>query len=134
MGYDCLDQNCDGNDGDSDEDGYLDAAYPDVCVDWKLINPGKKLGDCWDNEDIQPDEFVAINGFPTFQASEIHPDVEDLPYDGVDAACDGDTFEFAYDQDGFNTEEHPNRDDVRGDDYNDQIPDVNPSAGGDCRR
>ncbi|MBK9649595.1 MAG: hypothetical protein IPO67_31335 [Deltaproteobacteria bacterium] len=67
--YDCIDQNCDGNDGDRDNDGYVDAGYAATCADWATINPGKQDGDCWDNIAIGRPSYAAINGFPKARTS-----------------------------------------------------------------
>jgi len=130
--YDCADQNCDGNDGDRDGDGYVDAAYTTYCTDWATINPGKQDGDCWDDiTDIDPD-FTAINSNPDLDHADVHPGAVDIPYDAVDAACDGDIFEFDVDQDGFDTDAYVNRDNVRGEDCHDDIAAANPDAYEEC--
>ncbi|MBK7760211.1 MAG: putative metal-binding motif-containing protein [Deltaproteobacteria bacterium] len=130
--YDCADQNCDGNDGDRDGDGYVDAEYTASCADWATINPGKQDGDCWDDITDSDPDFTAINGNPKLDQADVHPDAEDIPYDAVDAACDGDTFEFDADQDGFDTDAYANRDNVRGDDCHDDIAAANPGATEEC--
>ncbi|MBK9649572.1 MAG: hypothetical protein IPO67_31220 [Deltaproteobacteria bacterium] len=130
--YDCADQNCDGNDGDRDGDGYVDAAYTASCADWATINPGKQDGDCWDDITDSDPDFTAINGNPKLSHADVHPDAEDIPYDAVDAACDGDTYEFDADQDGFDTDAEANRDNERGDDCHDDIAAANPDATEEC--
>ena len=63
--YDGLDQDCDGNDGDQDEDGYLAAAYVGSYTE------GFAPGDCDD------------------MSAAIHPDAAER-CDGVDDNCSGD--------------------------------------------
>ena len=78
--YDGVDSNCDErNDYDKDGDGYVLDEYTDVS--------GFTGGDC-DDEDAS-----------------IHPDTEDIWYDGVDSNCDG-ADDFDQDNDGFISEEH----------------------------
>jgi hypothetical protein len=130
--YDCQDQNCDGNDGDRDGDNYVDAEYTASCADWESINPGKQDGDCWDDITYSDPDFSAINGNPKLSQADVHPGAEDIPYDAVDAACDGDTFEFDADQDGFDSESEPNRDNVTGDDCHDDVAAAYPGAKEEC--
>jgi hypothetical protein len=130
--YDCQDQNCDGNDGDRDGDNYVDAEYTASCADWESINPGKQGGDCWDDITDSDPDFTAINGNPKLSQADVHPGAEDIPYDAVDAACDGDTFEFDADQDGFDSESEPNRDNVTGDDCHDDVAAAYPGATEEC--
>ncbi|MBK9368015.1 MAG: hypothetical protein IPN01_17150 [Deltaproteobacteria bacterium] len=129
--YDCADQNCDGNDGDYDGDGYVDAAYTASCIDWATINPDKQDGDCWDDITDSDPDFTAINGNPDLDHADVHPDAEDIPYDGVDAACDGDVFEFDADQDGFYSDAEPDRSGALGVDCNDDLATTNPSVSTD---
>ncbi|MEY3210130.1 MAG: hypothetical protein RIT28_611, partial [Pseudomonadota bacterium] len=130
--YDCQDQNCDGNDGDRDGDNYVDAEYTASCTDWATINPGKEDGDCWDDITDSDPDYSAINGNPKLSQADVHPDAEDIPYDAVDAACDGDTYEFDADQDGFDSDAEPQRDGVRGDDCHDDVASAYPGATEEC--
>ncbi|MFZ5477452.1 MAG: MopE-related protein, partial [Myxococcota bacterium] len=101
--YDGVDQNCDGaSDYDKDGDG-ADA-----------IEHGG--ADCWDDPDALPDSFVALNGLPQLRADEVHPGaLADVPYDGVDADCAGDS-DFDADGDGYDASQVPQRDGTAGDD------------------
>ena len=130
--YDCIDQDCDGNDGDRDRDGYVDAAYTDSCADWATINPGKKEGDCWDNIMFDDPNYSAINGNPKLSQAAVHPDAEDIPYDAVDAACDGDKYEFDADRDYYETDAEPNRSGAVGDDCHDDVAAAHPGAVETC--
>jgi len=130
--YDCADQNCDGNDGDYDGDGYVDAEYTASCPDWATINPGKQDGDCWDDIFNSDPDFTAINGNPKLSHADVHPDAEDIPYDGVDAACDGDVYEFDADQDGFDSDSEPNRMGELGEDCHDDVAAAYPGATEEC--
>ncbi|MCB9792357.1 MAG: putative metal-binding motif-containing protein [Alphaproteobacteria bacterium] len=139
--YDCQDQNCDGNDGDQDEDGYLALAWVDgdglehdysaECPDWEAINPGLLQGDCFDDDTRRPEDFEAINGFPSPAAAEVWPGAEERWYDGVDQDCAGDG-DFDADGDYWDTREYPNRDGDLGYDCEDADPQANPGAGERC--
>ena len=66
--YDCADQNCDGNDGDRDGDGYVDAAYTASCTCWATINPSTKKRYYWNDITISDPHapiFAALGIAPT---------------------------------------------------------------------
>jgi hypothetical protein len=100
---DCLDQNCDGNDGDQDGDGFLPEGYDADCPDWAALNPSRALGDCYDSLTESLPGGGPLNGLPAPAPDEVFPGAEDAPYDGVDAACDGDLGEFDADDDGYDS-------------------------------
>jgi hypothetical protein len=109
--YDGVDQNCDGkSDFDKDLDG-VDA-----------VEHGGT--DCWDDPDLIPPEFEALNGFAQLSASQVLPGADDSFYDGVDANCDGQS-DFDQDGDGYDTsnEAFVRRDGSLGDDCYDSSED-----------
>ncbi|MDP2308368.1 MAG: MopE-related protein, partial [Pseudomonadota bacterium] len=88
--YDGIDQNCDGlSDFDQDGDGFDAAGTGDGT-------------DCWDDPNVIPEAFEAINGFGALTAASVNPDALEVYYDGVDANCDG-LSDFDQDLDGFDT-------------------------------
>ncbi|MES2638887.1 MAG: MopE-related protein, partial [Myxococcota bacterium] len=103
--YDGIDQNCDGlSDFDQDGDGF------------DAVGSGDGT-DCWDDPNIIPDGFDAINGFPGLTAATVNPDALEVYYDGIDANCDG-VSDFDQDLDGFDTSnpDYRNADGAAGDD------------------
>ncbi|MFN7143674.1 MAG: MopE-related protein, partial [Myxococcota bacterium] len=107
--YDGIDQNCDGlSDFDKDGDGFEALAHGGT--------------DCWDDPDVLPEDFEAINGFPALTAAQVNPDAVETFYDAVDANCDG-LSDFDADGDGFDTSnlDHKNRDGAFGDDCYDSV-------------
>lgn len=82
--YDGLDQNCDGNDGDQDGDGWYFSEYTFE------VPKRFQTGDC------QDDPSVA-------DASLIHPLEPDVPYDGIDSDCAGND-DWDADQDGYSVD------------------------------
>ena len=120
--YDCVDQNCDGNDGDQDEDGWISESYSEECPNWQDLHGGEQatvqVGDCWDGSTIIPEDFIALNGFPQPEASEIYPGATDASYDGVDADCAGDT-DFDADGDGQATDAYADGEGGTGSDCDD---------------
>ena len=131
--YNCVDENCDGTDGDRDGDGYVTEGYEASCPDWNAFEffRHKELGDCWDNPDAIPYSFTAVNGFEQLAASAVNPGSEETWYDGVDANCDG-ADEFDRDQDGHATSSYPNRLGVWGTDCDDEDATVNVDQVEDC--
>ncbi len=116
--YDGIDQNCDGaSDYDKDGDGFESVAHGGA--------------DCWDDPDLVPEGFDALNGFPALTAASVFPDSTDISYDGVDANCDG-LSDFDDDGDGFDTSntDHRQRDGSVGDDCYDSVElDAYPESG-----
>ncbi|MEE2751942.1 MAG: MopE-related protein, partial [Myxococcota bacterium] len=144
--YDCIDQNCDGNDGDQDLDGYS----PDVLFRstgeelTNYVDPESEVycdpsqfvaqvgtGDCWDDPDPNKVKSgfrpVSGQGHAQLTAIEVHPAAEDAPYDGVDQNCDGGG-EFDVDGDGENSASHVDYDGNTGLDCDDTDPGVNTTA------
>ncbi|MFH1465245.1 MAG: putative metal-binding motif-containing protein [Pseudomonadota bacterium] len=131
--YDGLDQDCDGDDGDQDGDGYWVADYLERVVaagGAPLPIPAGMEGDCWDlpaEVEAIPTDYVALNGYPQPAAAEVFPGAEDPVYDGIDQDCaaDGD---FDLDQDGAAADSVPDRAGEVGDDCDDDDPNINPWA------
>ncbi|MDP2316159.1 MAG: MopE-related protein [Pseudomonadota bacterium] len=117
--YDGIDQDCDGaSDFDKDGDGF-DAAG---------VGEGT---DCWDDPDVTPEGFGAINGFPALTAADVNPTSLETYYDGVDANCDG-LSDFDQDLDGFDTSngDYRQADGSSGDDcYDSAELDAYPESG-----
>ena len=126
--YDCFDDDCDGNDGDKDVDGYVPNAYTSICTNWLDFEAHVNAGDCWDDIDDRPEEYVALNGFPDPLPEEVYPSATDAPYDAVDADCAGDAGEWDVDGDNYETSEYVQRDGSVGLDCDDSDAAVNPEA------
>jgi len=108
--YNGNDENCDGNDGDQDGDGYWHEDY-ELLVEQSggepLEVPDGSEGDCDDeNEDINPGEAETW-------------------YDGVDADCGGED-DFDQDGDGYRHQDYVEKKEVG--DCDDEAVDVNPEA------
>jgi large repetitive protein len=131
--YNGIDENCDNNDGDMDRDGYVDALYTIDEPDWKEVNPFKLSGDCWDDlTDPGTGTYSpALNGEDDLLQEDVHPDAEDIVYDGIDADCAEDS-DFDADLDGFDSDSVPNRDGDLGDDCDDALDSVNVDAKETC--
>jgi len=111
--YDGIDADCAGNDDyDLDGDGYV--VDPDhVGLETLGIeNSGSNhigAGDCWDDPDLLPDDeghadgrnFTNVMG-EQVAAADVHPDIEDIWYDGPDQDCGGNN-DFDQDEDGDQT-------------------------------
>ncbi len=93
--YDGPDQDCNGaDDFDADEDGYLSVFH---------VNRSGSVGDdCFDiaSEDYPDEDFAALipEGCNIEEPAaplpeEVHPDAEDIWYDGIDANCDDNDFD-----------------------------------------
>ncbi len=97
--YDGIDANCDGlDDFDQDQDGFVPTAYVGIAT-LGLENSGVlPSGDCYDEPVAQP--IDGRLGDAVFSGVEVYPGAEDVPYDGIDANCDG-LDDFDQDQDGF---------------------------------
>ena len=119
--YDCEDSDCDGNDGDRDGDGFVPTDY---ACEWTLFVAHVGPGDCWDDKDVVPVGFNAINGAPQPKPEQVGPGAEDAPYDGVDADCAGRGQEFDADGDGHDSASVPDRSGATGTDCDDQDPSV----------
>ncbi|MCB9762970.1 MAG: VCBS repeat-containing protein [Alphaproteobacteria bacterium] len=125
--YDGVDQDCDGNDGDQDGDGWVAADYP---FDWTLFEGHVGDGDCWDDPSTTPPDFEPLSG-DALSAAEVHPAATDTPYDAVDADCAGDS-DFDADGDGYDSDAHPQRGGGVGDDCDDDDDAVSPGADERC--
>lgn len=115
--YDGADENCDGNDGDQDGDGYCNLDYSGIACE-------EGTGDCADDA---ASIGVAINGFADWDAVEIHPGAAETWYDGIDQNCAGDN-DFDADADGYNMAEYGDESGIFGNDCDDTQSTVHPSA------
>ncbi len=120
--YDCIDQNCDSNDGDQDGDGWIPESYVEDCPDWVDLHGGDQatveVGDCWDGGTIIPSGYDVLNGFPQPDPLDVYPGAADTWYDGVDADCAQDS-DFDADLDTQTTDVYPDRDGATGGDCDD---------------
>jgi hypothetical protein len=122
--YNGIDENCDGDDGDQDGDGYWIAGYDELVETAggePLTIPSGWAGDCWDvplSVADAPADFVAINGFDQPDAQEVFPAASDTWYDAVDQDCAGDD-DFDSDSDGYATDAYANRGGSYGSDCDD---------------
>ncbi|MCP4805060.1 MAG: hypothetical protein GY884_06900 [Proteobacteria bacterium] len=126
--YDCFDANCDGNDGDKDGDGYVTDAYRDSCPTWSDFPAHVNAGDCFDDADARPEDYVALNGLPDPGPGDCYPGATDAPYDAVDADCYGADGEWDVDEDGHDTSEYVQRTGEVGGDCDDADADIHPGA------
>ena len=127
--YNGVDENCDGNDGDQDGDGFVASGYafpvPDQNGDGV---PDQGSGDCWDTPEVRPTEFGVLNGFAQPTAAQVNPGVSaDEAYDGIDADCAGDD-DFDQDGDTQRTADWRDRDSTFGPDCDDADPLINVGA------
>lgn len=122
--YNGVDENCDRNDGDQDGDGFVVAGYNAAWID-----PESSLaeGDCWDDPNSVPSDFVALNEFAQLAANAVNPDAEETWYDGVDGNCDG-ADDFDADADSYPTDAYANRAGETGPDCDDGDGAVHPGA------
>lgn len=138
--YNGIDENCDGNDGDRDGDGYVDADYiasypdtwdaPEFTAHLRVVYDstgaeveGLAAVDCWDDPTSTPTDFQPLGGLPPLDPDEVYPRAktdtpQDAVYDGIDADCWGDS-DFDSDQDGHDAGDVQQRDGSFGDDCND---------------
>jgi hypothetical protein len=119
--YNGVDEDCDGNDGDQDGDGYVVEGYA-----W-AVGEGQLTGDCWDDPTSRPADFSAGNGFADPDATAVHPGAEEVWYDLVDEDCAGDS-DLDQDGDGANTLFYADAGGVIGDDCDDENPAIGPFA------
>ncbi|MBL8617059.1 MAG: FG-GAP repeat protein [Deltaproteobacteria bacterium] len=116
--YDGIDANC-GNDDDFDLDGdgwvELEAhlGLSTIGVDGSGDHVG--FGDCQNTPGV---EQAAINGFDAIANEQIHPEADDLWYDGIDSNCDG-ADDFDQDGDGEGAVEVLDLDGAAGTDCDD---------------
>ncbi len=110
--YNGYDENCDGNDGDQDGDGYVVENYAYEIPEDQLP------GDCWDDGSDRPEEMESLNGYPQLASTEVHAFASDTWYDGIDQDCNGDD-DFDQDGDDDPTSEYPQRDGSYGGDCDD---------------
>ena len=131
--YDCIDANCDGNDGDMDGDGYVSDDYAAACPNWGELSAHVGSGDCWDDLTGTPSDFTPINSYPTTSADAVNPDpsTTEVYYDGIDQNCDG-ASDFDADEDGYATTDYPNRDGLTGEDCSDDDANVRPGVTENC--
>ncbi len=150
--YDGFDQDCAGDDDyDQDGDGWVPETYQGLATSNVDGSGQLASGDCWDDPNVIPEDQRVVSSALTDadgtslsweqpQASDVHPDADELFYDGADSDCAGDS-DFDQDGDGFATDAYPNRSGVFGEDCMDGAdldPDnpagldpalVNPDAG-----
>ncbi|MBK9649579.1 MAG: hypothetical protein IPO67_31255 [Deltaproteobacteria bacterium] len=116
--YDGIDQDCDGNDGDQDGDGFVPDAYVAAFPDWQTrlsAHATLREGDCWDDADDGSFLEEAVLDGLTLTPDLVSPDAEDVWYDGVDQDCDG-ANDFDQDGDGFDSANDEQADGSVGDD------------------
>ena len=117
--YDGIDANCDGKDDfDADGDGYIPQEYAGIQTLGLEYTGNLPTGDCLDDPALAPQDFAA---------ERIYPDAQDEWYDGVDSNCDGKN-DYDADEDGFESSIHPQTNGTVGDDCDDTLDSINPSA------
>ena len=125
--YNGKDDNCDpiDQDGDKDGDGFWSRVYPfatnevDISVQYPSLSSS---GDCWDDDENQPENMVVMNNFAPLAAADVKPNAVERFYDGVDQNCLGDG-DFDADADGFTTMHYPDLDGNYGNDCVDSTSD-----------
>ena len=131
--YDGSDQDCDGNDGDQDGDGYWVSDYDELVAAAggdPLTVPEGMDGDCWDvplHVEEVPADFEALGDFEQPDADEVNPAASDLFYDGIDQDCAGDD-DFDADNDGSASQDWPDREGATGGDCDDEDPGIGPAS------
>jgi len=114
--YNGVDENCDGNDGDQDGDGYWTGDYDAQVLasgtgEDPLTIPEGWDGDCWDvplSVEAAPSAFTALNDFDQPDADEVNADAAEVWYDGIDQDCAGNVSDFDSDGDSYDTMVYPN--------------------------
>ncbi|MCB9743787.1 MAG: hypothetical protein H6740_14400 [Alphaproteobacteria bacterium] len=140
--YNCEDEDCDGQDGDLDDDGFIaitrvdddgvEHDYVEECPNWADVNASRQAGDCWDDPDVlELPYYPSVNNFPNLGAADVNPGAAETWYDGVDQDCAADN-DFDADGDFFNTSEYRDRDLQLGNDCQDADPNANPGAFESC--
>jgi hypothetical protein len=100
---------CDGVDNDCD--GQLDDASAQDALRWYLDQDGDGYGSEITSTMAceQPSGFAADSGDCDDEDATVHPDAEDVWYDGIDSDCDG-WNDYDQDMDGSRHEDHGGRD------------------------
>ncbi len=115
--YDGFDDNCDGNDGDQDGDGYWISSYQTLAG---VPLPSSAVGgDCLDSGTAD-----ALDPFDDLPAADIHPDATEVWYDSIDQDCATDD-DFDADVDGQRSLHFPDETGTVGTDCYDVADDVN---------
>lgn len=123
--YDGVDADCAGDDDyDLDGDGFVtDPAHIGLkTTGVPYSGQAQAAGDCWDDPGMIRDAFQPMNGYPALTAAAVRPGAVDVPYDGIDADCAGDS-DFDADGDGFAAALYLDRSGVFGDDCFDRDED-----------
>jgi len=124
--YNGIDENCDGDDGDQDDDGYWVDDYEDrVLASGSGVDPldipEGYDGDCWDVPSSvggYPPAYAAVNDIDQPESDAVNPQATQVWYDDVDQDCGGDS-DFDQDADGYDTLEYSDRAGVTGTDCDD---------------
>ncbi len=135
--YDGIDQDCQGNDDfDLDGDGYVPLPEHIGRETLGIANSGANhigAGDCWDDPRFAPDapehngaNFTNVSGTQV-TAADVHPDQDDIWYDGPDQDCGGNS-DFDQDGDGFDTVLVTQATGFTGDDCVDGAPGEDPNT------
>ena len=123
--YDGFDADCAGNDDyDLDGDGYVTEDGFAGLETYAVAGTGAATlsGDCWDNPDLTPEGFTALNGFSQPTAADVNPSASDTWYDAVDANCAADD-DFDADGDGYTSSYYADADGALGEDCFDDVAD-----------
>jgi len=126
VAYDGIDNDCDltTGDGDRDRDGHWSVDYSSKAPGSSLSPPSGQDGDCYDDVDDPEQPVDPLNDLPALPPENVFPGApEDVAYDGIDAACDGDDNEFDADGDGFESAAYADRADTVGADCQDCLTD-----------
>jgi hypothetical protein len=99
--YDGIDADCAGDDDfDADKDGYVpsgEGGRGTFGVDGSGGLPKATAGTTPTRNRSEP-----LNGFDPLEAADVHPEIDDVWYDGLDQDCDGGD-DFDQDGDGFDS-------------------------------